>query len=75
MSHWSRYVLWDEPFQYCTKFVCQPFTIHGIVNNYYILLVFFSLKDRTDQIYLEAFSTLNNLRLKIFDNFKQKLFM
>jgi len=34
----------DGTFNYCVRYFCQLFTIHGFHNNYYIHLAFFFAK-------------------------------
>jgi len=49
------------------------FTIHGLINNYYISLAFFMLKDKSEQIYTGTLHVLNTLCLKIDSHFKPKI--
>jgi len=49
----------DGTFQYCAKHFLQMFTIHGLINDYYIPLTFFLLPDKETQTYIKAFTHLN----------------
>jgi len=51
-------------FQYCAKHFLQMFTIHGLINDYYIPLAFFLLLDKKTQIYIKAFTHLREESLK-----------
>jgi len=42
----SEIIYVDGTFSYCTSLFTQLFTIHGLVNTYYIPLVFCLLKDK-----------------------------
>jgi hypothetical protein len=41
----------DGTFQYCTKFLCQLYTIHGYKNGQYIPLVFALLPNKSSAVY------------------------
>ncbi|XP_050059707.1 uncharacterized protein LOC126550995 [Aphis gossypii] len=49
----------DGTFQYCPKFFLQMFTIHGLINDYYIPLAFFLLPNKESKTYEKAFTYLN----------------
>jgi len=49
----------DGTFQYCPKFFLQMFTIHGLINDYYIPLAFFLLPNKESKSYEKAFTYLN----------------
>lgn len=53
----------DEIFNYRIPYFCQLFLMHRIHNNYYILLIYFLLKYKTDEKY-EQFIELRNQCLK-----------
>lgn len=63
----------DGTFDYCTKFFCQLFTIHGLHNGFYIPLVFFLLKDKQTLSYFEAFKAINHEITKINPIFTPKI--
>lgn len=46
-------------FEYCTKFFCQLFTVHGLFNNYYVPLVYFLLKNKQTITYSEEFKAID----------------
>jgi hypothetical protein len=50
----------DGTFQYCAKHFLQMFTVHGLINDYYIPLVFFLLCDKETETYTKAFTHLND---------------
>jgi len=54
----------DGTFQYCPKFFLQMFTIHGLINDYYITLAFFLLLNKESKTYERAFTYLNKSCLK-----------
>ena len=45
----------DGTFRYCTKFFCQFFTIHGLVNGRYIPLIYCLLPSKSAEIYTKLF--------------------
>jgi len=49
----------DGTFQYCPKYFLQMFTIHGLMNDYYIPLAFFLLPNKENKTYERAFTYLN----------------
>ncbi|KAF0702949.1 Uncharacterized protein FWK35_00036310, partial [Aphis craccivora] len=55
----------DGTFDYCTKFFCQLFTIHGLHNGFYIPLQTLS--------YFEAFEAINHEITKINPTFTPKI--
>ncbi|KAF0725875.1 Uncharacterized protein FWK35_00024826 [Aphis craccivora] len=63
----------DGTFDYCTKFFCQLFTIHGLHNGFYIPLVFFLLKDKQTLSYFKAFKVINHEITKINPTFTPKI--
>lgn len=63
----------DGTFNYCTKYFCQLFTIHGIHNDHYIPLAFFLLKDKNQMTYKRAFIELKNLCLKFTQLFEPEV--
>lgn len=63
----------DGTFNYCAKYFCQLFTIHGIHNDHYIPLVFFLLKDKNQITYKRAFIELKNYCLKFTQVFEPEM--
>jgi hypothetical protein len=63
----------DGTFNYCAKYFCQLFTIHGILNDNYIPLVFFLLKDKNQKTYNRAFMELQNKCLHLNQVFKPEI--
>ncbi|CAI6348294.1 unnamed protein product [Macrosiphum euphorbiae] len=60
----------DGTFEYCTKFFCQLFTVHGLFNNYYVPLVYFLLKDKQTISYSKAFKAIDLECSKLCQDFK-----
>lgn len=54
----------DGTFQYCPKHFLQMFTIHGLINDYYIPLAFFLLPNKETKTYEKAFDYLNEECMK-----------
>jgi hypothetical protein len=50
----------DGTFKSCPKLFCQLFSIHSVKNNYYVLLVFFLLPNKTSDTYTKAFRLIQN---------------
>lgn len=48
----------DGTFQYCTKYFCQLFTIHGFKNNFYIPLVYCLLPNKHTTTYQKVFELI-----------------
>lgn len=61
----------DGTFDYCTKYFCQFFTIHGYANGHYIPILFCLLPDKTATTYRQLFRliisacTKKNIELNI----------
>lgn len=54
----------DGTFDYCTKYFCQLFSIHGFLNGHYIPLFFCLLPSKQSQCYSKLFSLIQNECLK-----------
>jgi len=48
----------DGTFSYCPKYFYQLFTIHKVINNHYIRLVFFFCQNKETNTYEQAFNSL-----------------
>lgn len=62
----------DGTFQYCSKYFCQMFTIHGYKNGFYVPLVFCLLTNKSQQTYRSTFDTLITICTDLNLNFKPK---
>ena len=60
-------LLLDGTLQYCTKHFLQMFTIHSIVNNDYVPLLFCLLPNKQISTYKALFRTLVNISLNKYN--------
>lgn len=68
----SEIIYMDGTFSYCTKFFKQLFSLHGLINERYIPLVFCLLKDKSEKTYEFCLSKIQELCCQFHLNLSPK---